>query len=161
MYSNAPSVTVISVVTHKLAVGLCESALKREVFQFCDQFMDMDSLRTYCVAYEVTHRDAIAEPRHEAVVAADITATNDVIIAAQVAGRCGNCNRQHPTGRVTCPARNVICFACGKLGHFCKSCKSTERSSKTDAAVHVLIADAHMTSQPHLDISVAAPDIEK
>ena len=127
--------------------------------------MDVDSLRTYCVAYEAAHRDATAGARHEIVVAVDVTddipATNDVITAAQVTGRCGNCNGQHPTGRVTCPARNVICFACGKLGHSWKSCRSTKRLWKTDTVASVLIADAHLTSQPRLDISVAAPSIGK
>ena len=90
---------------HKLAAGLRESALMREVFQSCDQFMDVDNLKTHCVAYKAANRDATAGARHDVVVAADVTngltATNDVIGAAQVTDRCGNCNGQHPTSTAT------------------------------------------------------------
>ena len=44
----------------KLIAGRRESALKREVFQSCDQFMDVDSLRTDCVAYEGCYSRAMA-----------------------------------------------------------------------------------------------------
>lgn len=57
----------------KLVSGLRESVLKRKVFQSCNQFKDVDSLRAYCVAYEAAYRDTIRGATQEAVITADAT----------------------------------------------------------------------------------------
>ena len=42
----------------KLMVGLHNPVLKREVFQACNQFSDVDALCKYCVTFESAHKDA-------------------------------------------------------------------------------------------------------
>ena len=53
----------------------------------------------------------------------------------QMSGRnCGYCNRQHAPGRRNCPAADMQCSKCNKMGHFpimCKSpCKNCQPSSQ-------------------------------
>ena len=68
----------------KLVAGLREPALKRDVFQSCSQFSDVDTLRTYCVAYEGARRDATPGAQYEPVVATDLcddAPTTDAVLA--------------------------------------------------------------------------------
>ena len=40
--------------------------------------------------------------------------------------RCKNCDQSHPYGKQYCPAKNDICHACQKHGHWAKCCFSTK-----------------------------------
>jgi hypothetical protein len=43
---------------------------------------------------------------------------------------CGWCGRGPPHARDQCPAREVTCFKCGKVGHFRSLCRSMRRSTE-------------------------------
>lgn len=43
------------------------------------------------------------------------------------------------------------------MGHFRNVCKTTKRQPKTKAAATALVAEAHLTSQPQLEVQVAVP----
>ena len=43
--------------------------------------------------------------------------------AQQKASQCGNCGRWHP--KRNCPAKNIKCFKCQRMGHFKQYCRST------------------------------------
>ncbi|EDO29904.1 predicted protein, partial [Nematostella vectensis] len=42
----------------------------------------------------------------------------------QTPDRCGYCGRDHPRGKINCPAANVRCDKCNKVGHFAAVCRS-------------------------------------
>ena len=44
---------------------------------------------------------------------------------SQIAQNCGNCARRHEYGR--CPAFGVQCYGCGRLNHFSRTCRATQR----------------------------------
>ena len=41
---------------------------------------------------------------------------------------CGNCGKSWHTNRAECPAQNVECFKCNKVGHFMNVCRSSKHS---------------------------------
>jgi hypothetical protein len=46
----------------------------------------------------------------------------------QNCARCNYCGRQHPFGKMYCPAANVQCFNCARIGHLAKVCRSASRT---------------------------------
>jgi hypothetical protein len=42
----------------------------------------------------------------------------------RVSGNCYFCGNSHPRGRQFCPAANIQCFNCSKMGHLAKMCRS-------------------------------------
>lgn len=40
--------------------------------------------------------------------------------------RCGNCGLAHPTGDISCRARDQECYKCRKKGHFARNCRNKE-----------------------------------
>jgi hypothetical protein len=42
----------------------------------------------------------------------------------RVSGNCYFCGNSHPQGRQFCPAANIQCFNCSKMGHLAKMCRS-------------------------------------
>ncbi|VDQ17702.1 unnamed protein product [Trichobilharzia regenti] len=70
---------------------------------------------------------------------------NETTIAA-VESKCFFCgNRRHP--RSKCPARDAICKACGKQGHFQKVCRSAP-STKSPSSVNSIISSLVVASAP-------------
>jgi len=70
-----------------------------------------------------THPDEDAANSFDGTVAAGYTEE-----------KCFFCGyKKHP--RSKCPAREATCKKCGKLGHFAKACKSTEKPRKTAMAL--------------------------
>ncbi|EDO44175.1 predicted protein [Nematostella vectensis] len=51
--------------------------------------------------------------------------------------RCGYCGRDHPRGKINCPAANVRCDKCTKVGHFAAVCRSKPNTRVSQ------VVDAH------------------
>lgn len=49
---------------------------------------------------------------------------------------CDNCGLQHAPERQNCPARNVSCNACKKMGHYARKCRSSTRNVQEVAYYH-------------------------
>ncbi|XP_076058554.1 uncharacterized protein LOC143035571 [Oratosquilla oratoria] len=155
-------------LVRKLIAGLREPTLRREVLQCYAQFKEVDSLRSYCVAFEAAQRDAHDFPpnRHPEAAAGDVmhdAASDDDVIAAAGPGKarhrpCWHCGDRHQPGRAACPAANATCLACGKLGHFQKVCKGGKKPAKKDAVASAVVATAGVMSQPRLQVIVSGPD---
>jgi hypothetical protein len=47
----------------------------------------------------------------------------------RVTGNCYFCGNSHPQGRQFCPAANIQCFNCSKMGHLAKMCRSRSTAS--------------------------------
>lgn len=94
----------------KLMSGLSDVALHREVLQLCDSFQSVESLRKYCVAFELTQCDA--DFGWEIAVVEHHSALPDLLEDAKVAatcrnpspvGRpCGNCGGSPALGKSSC-----------------------------------------------------------
>ncbi|XP_045122674.1 uncharacterized protein LOC123511117 [Portunus trituberculatus] len=155
-------------LVRKLIAGLRDPALRREVFQCHVKLRDVDSLRSYCVAFEAAQRDAHAFPpnRHPEAAASDAslgaTSEDDVIAAAgprEARHRlCGYCGKRHQPGRASCPAADATCRACGKLGHFQAVCKGGRKPARKDAVASAVVATARITRQPKLQVLVSGPE---
>jgi hypothetical protein len=47
----------------------------------------------------------------------------------RLSGNCYFCGNTHPPGRQFCPAANIQCFHCAKMGHLAKMCRSRSTAS--------------------------------
>ena len=145
----------------KIIVGLSDPVLKRHVFQVCDSFSNVDALQALCTTFEAARLDVESAPsavtREVAGTSSDdviedVTGSDDVEPDVAVtrdnanAKRCGNCGGRHSPGRVSCPAKGIVCHGCHKLGHFQRCCRSTK---KTPLASSVRIAEAHLSPPSH------------
>lgn len=158
----------------KLVSGLGSAVLKEEVFRRCDTFHDVDSLRKFCVAYEAAHRDAAAPgsggnfTRDNAAVAGATPlpdAPQEVIPPPAAAARrpppktrCGNCGTMHKPGKGSCPAGELVCFSCGKTGHFRSMCKSRPKKAAAaegaEASGIVIAAAGKAQGQPCIWVTI-------
>lgn len=113
-------------VLRKAIVGLSNPALKKELFQQCDVYSDVDKLRAKCMSYEAAERDSCVGG---ASAGFDEWREGDVSLAAYVsdvgahgtvaaASRplCSNCGGHHAMGKASCPARDVTCHHCQRRG---------------------------------------------
>ena len=48
--------------------------------------------------------------------------------------KCSWCGRQPNHNRDKCPAKDVVCHSCEKVGHFAKVCRSSQSANKTNNA---------------------------
>ena len=73
---------------------------------------------------------------------------------AKKKGFCFNCGGQrHPKDdRRLCPAKNAICHACGKLGHFSKVCKNGSTSSSAAVLPSACLASVPPSSMITVEI---------
>lgn len=127
-------------VLRKAIVGLSNPALKKELFQQCDVYSDVDKLRAKCMSYEAAERDSCVGG---ASAGFDEWREGDVSLAAYVsdvgahgtvaaASRplCSNCGGHHAMGKASCPARDVTCHHCQRRGHYKRMCRSRRRPDK-------------------------------
>ena len=47
---------------------------------------------------------------------------------------CERCGKQGPHNQTQCPAKDVVCHGCGKIGHFKSVCRSTSTKSAVRTA---------------------------
>ena len=169
----------------KTAVGLSDSALKKEVFRSFHTFDSHAELRGFCIAYETAMRSSASEHHGRDNLAAIAgveqgasAAGDDDIIAAtsrqqrrhprverhqphavgakQNTSSCDYCNWNHAAGRANCPARRVVCHHCGKTGHFEAVCRNKKVSEANPAASAVIIAAASGLPQPTVKVNIHA-----
>ena len=60
----------------------------------------------------------------------------------QVYTTCSNCGSKQHTKSTDCPHKEVVCFKCGKKGHFAKCCLSSGNSSKSKPKSSVKTVDS-------------------
>ncbi|KAK8387813.1 hypothetical protein O3P69_020024 [Scylla paramamosain] len=72
---------------------------------------------------------------------------------------CWNCGTSHAPDRASCPAREAVCVACRKKGHFKRCCRSSKRPHGTASANavsgSVTTAGANVSRQPTIEVTVA------
>ncbi|KAK8378978.1 hypothetical protein O3P69_009604 [Scylla paramamosain] len=72
---------------------------------------------------------------------------------------CWNCGTSHAPDRASCPAREAVCVACRKKGHFKRCCRSSKRPHGTASANavsgSVTTAGANVSRQPTIEVKVA------
>ena len=127
----------------KLAVGLSDSTLRKEVFRSCEVLDSVSDLRSFCMAYETAMKAGvsvqyggnnleIAVGAQEDVgaravdpVAASISrqnfprygrrqSTTKFKPGSSAASSCGHCDKEHAPGN--CPAERFACNYCGVKG---------------------------------------------
>ena len=129
------------VLPRKLMSSLYSVVLREKVFRKFASFSDVDSLRSYCNAFEAAHKDASMGYGGKGSVAREgavATATDPlpnvgdsgwVPEAAATNTRhldnprkCGNCGRPHLPKKLACPAEKLVCHNCSKTGHLAVMC---------------------------------------
>ena len=161
----------------KVMVGLSDKELKRQVFQVCTSFSDIDALKATCCTFESARRDAMGGgaremPRTAGNVSAEETGSEpEAAVTAKDSKTkhrsCGNCGRRHAPDRTQCPARQMTCRGCQKVGHLLKYCRKTkmnksdvgkEQSASLDTSGAVIVAEARHAPQPVIDVTVGRMD---
>ena len=113
------------------------------------------------------------------VSAGDATAADDVTAAAAAAAatpsahhrrppprpdrsnskpkaqQCGNCGRMHGPRWDLCPARNITCDYCGKVGHYERMCRSKLSGGKVSGAVMVAASNSATPPQPTILVNIS------
>lgn len=164
----------------KVMVGLHDPALKQEVFRKCDTFGDIDGLRAFCSSFEAAQRDAARFVRDSAVAGADVTADDveEPLVAASrqpphltkhaprsspmesapnTGKPCYYCGSRHDPDKMSCPAYNRRCGACGKRGHLRKVCRSTKTQDTSKVLVSgTEVGAATQVPEPAVKVGVTA-----
>ena len=138
----------------KLAVGLYDTELRKEIFRAFETITDVNSLRAFCIAHEAATKSAtsgragmdhvvghtvVTEHHHEDAAQGE----SDVIGAIRKNGKpwpkkswpspadtedsCKWCGGQHNRGKQFCAARNATCKYCHNAGHFERVCYIKQR----------------------------------
>ncbi|XP_063888612.1 uncharacterized protein K02A2.6-like [Scylla paramamosain] len=156
----------------KLVVGIRDTGLKQQVYQACDSLGSVDALRAMCCAYEAArqHTTGVGGWRESSRAAGTVRAEengNQTLDAAaattsgktQPSRTCWNCGTSHAPDRASCPAREAVCVACRKKGHFKRCCRSSKRPHGTASAYavsgSVTTAGANVSRQPTIEVTVA------
>ncbi|KAK8392167.1 hypothetical protein O3P69_017638 [Scylla paramamosain] len=156
----------------KLVVGIRDTGLKQQVYQACDSLGSVDALRAMCCAYEAArqHTTGVGGWRESSRAAGTVRAKEDgdqTLDAAaattscktQPSRTCWNCGTLHAPDRASCPAREAVCVACRKKGHFKRCCRSSKRPHGTASANavsgSVTTAGANVSRQPTIEVTVA------
>ncbi|MPC22052.1 hypothetical protein E2C01_015058 [Portunus trituberculatus] len=155
----------------KLVVGIRNTGLKQQVYQACDSIGSVDALRAMCCAYEAArqHTTGVSCWREGSRAAGTVWAekdehqTPDATATAsgktQSSHTCWNCGTSHTPDRPSCPAREAVCIACHKRGHFKNCCRSSKRPHGTTSANtvsgSVTTAGANVSRQSTIEVTVA------
>ncbi|KAK8385250.1 hypothetical protein O3P69_012221 [Scylla paramamosain] len=156
----------------KLVVGIRDTGLKQQVYQACDSLGSVDALRAMCCAYEAArqHTTGVGGWRESSRAAGTVRAEEDGdqtldAAAATTSGKtqplrtCWNCGTSHAPDRASCLAREAVCVACRKKGHFKRCCRSSKRPHGTASANavsgSVTTAGANVSRQPTIEVTVA------
>ncbi|XP_063876921.1 uncharacterized protein K02A2.6-like [Scylla paramamosain] len=142
----------------KLVVGIRDTGLKQQVYQACDSLGSVDALRAMCCAYEAArqHTTGVGGWRESSRAAGTVRAEengNQTLDAA--AATTSGKTQPSPS----CPAREAVCVACRKKGHFKRCCRSSKRPHGTASAYavsgSVTTAGANVSRQPTIEVTVA------
>ena len=103
----------------KLAVGLSDTALRKEVFRACDSFGDVSALRSFCMAYETASKAGASAhvDRSSMGSVAGVGDTDDVIDDVTVAATASRKN----TASNNNTTKGSNCFNYGKKHAYGKS----------------------------------------
>ena len=140
----------------KLAVGLQDTDMKKDVFKNFETLKDVESLREFCIAHEAASRSAQGEHtigntategnHHPAAEVDDVTEGGSAVGAVRQGAKqgtapaptakpgCPSCGGQHRYSKNHCPARGKNCNYCNIIGHFEKVCRSKMRDSKYNSS---------------------------
>ena len=122
------------VVTDQLIRGLADSEIQKDVLSHTDSdTRDLETLLTYI------------EGKESGRASHNLLSGGGIAAAAQQGqgqqgqsqGKCRWCGEKHAKGKEYCKAVGQTCSSCGKLGHFSKVCRSSNKPSmpaKTQSA---------------------------
>ncbi|MPC71191.1 hypothetical protein E2C01_065463 [Portunus trituberculatus] len=124
-----------------------------------------------CCAYEAAHQHTAGVgcwregSRAAGTVRAEEDEDQTPHAAATASGKthssrtCWNCGTSHTPDRASCLAREAVCVACHKRGHFKRCCRSSKRPYGTASANavsgSVTTAGANVSCQPTIEVTVA------
>ena len=156
--------------------SLYSVVLREEVFRKFASFSDVDSLRSYCNAFEAAHKDASmgysgkGSVAHEGTMAAATDPLPDVGDSGWVPEaaatntchldkprKCGNCGRTHLPKKSACPAEKLVCHNCSKTGHLAVMCrwrKQAAAAEDVEASGTVVVATGKVMPQPSIAVTV-------
>ena len=142
---------VNSQVRDQLVAGLKSPEVRRELLK--ESRLTLADAITKAVALETSYAesklyDPPAEPANQFSSVAAVSATRQQRRQPRtVSGSCKYCGRTHAKGKSFCPAANIRCRSCSKVGHFAAVCQS-QRSGLDANAVDEEPAD--LADQAHL-----------
>ena len=146
------------ILLRKLVNGLSDVKLKQDVLQNYERFNTVEKFMVKCESFEecakAPHRGDRSTEAWAGVGASVESDHPTPEVGTEVAGvrtnykkqksdgasvrfrqKCGFCGQFHAKGRSNCPAANVTCFDCGRVGHFALCCRNRSDSEvKVDRA---------------------------
>ncbi|XP_065190924.1 uncharacterized protein LOC135821854 [Sycon ciliatum] len=142
---------VNSQVRDQLVAGLKSLEVRRELLK--ESRLTLADAITKAVALETSYAesklyDPPAEPANQFSSVPAVSATRQQRRQPRtLSGSCKYCGRTHAKGKSFCPAANIRCCCCSKVGHFAAVCQS-QRSGLDANAVDKEPAD--LADQAHL-----------
>ena len=116
------TVTKAEMLRDRLVAGFSSEKVRTHVLEYSDTDFTLANVMTYAnaaSAANVTSKAMHSIQNGSAQVHRNFTGNHGK-------QQCGNCGNAHGSS-ADCPARNAICNACKKKGHFAKVCRSSNK----------------------------------